>query len=218
MSRSRESEEVLQALFSLDEEGKTPVPPADLVARARVGEAALGEAVREGLALERPEGVTFTDVGRKQGALLARRHRLAERLLEDVLRVGDSAVEPTACEVEHFLVEEVTDSICTLLGHPRVCPHGKPIPPGACCAAGTRRASPVVEALSNLDTGDAGAVAYVHTSSPDRLDRLASFGLVPGTELSVHQTWPSTVVRIGETELAFDRETAEDIFVRRAGR
>ncbi len=216
MSRSRESEEVLQALFSLEEEGLVPVAPADLLARARVETAALREAVDGGLALEGPEGVSFTDAGRGEAALLARRHRLAERLLEDVLRVGDSVVEPTACEVEHFLVKEVTDSICTLLGHPRVCPHGKPIPPGECCAAGTRRASPVVEALSSLDAGDSGAVAYVHTASPDRLDRLASFGLVPGTDISVHQTWPSTVVRIGETELAFDRETAADIFVRRA--
>lgn len=216
MPHSRESEEVLQALFSFEEEGKTPARPADLVARARVEAGALREAVQAGLALEDSEGVTLTDSGRTGAALLARRHRLAERLLEDVLCVGDSAIEPTACEIEHFLVEEVTDSICTLLGHPRVCPHGKPIPPGACCAAGTRRASPVVEALSHLSAGESAAVAYVHTASPDRLDRLASFGLVPGTEISVHQTWPSTVVRIGETELAFDRETAEDIFVRRA--
>jgi len=215
-SWSRESEEVLQALFSLEEEEKTPVPPGDLVARARVEAVALREAVQAGLVLKGPEGVTFTDAGRERAALLARRHRLAERLLEDVLRVGDSAVEPTACEFEHFLVKEVTDSICTLLGHPRACPHGKPIPPGACCAAGTLRASPVVESLSNLDAGESGAVAYVHTASPERLDRLASFGLVPGTELRVHQTWPSTVVRMGETELAFDRETAEEIFVRRA--
>jgi DtxR family Mn-dependent transcriptional regulator len=215
-SWSRESEEVLQALFSLEEEGKTPVPPDGLVARAGADANALREAVQAGLALEGPEGVTFTDAGRGKAALLARRHRLAERLLEDVLRVGDSAVEPTACEVEHFLIEEVTDSICTLLGHPRACPHGKPIPPGACCAAGTLHASPVVESLSNLDAGESGAVAYVHTVSPARLDRLASFGLVPGTELRVHQTWPSTVVRMGETELAFDRETAEDIFVRRS--
>ena len=215
-SWSRESEEVLQALFSLEEEGKTPVAPADLVARARVEAAALEEAVRAGLAIEGPDGVTFTDAGRAKAALLARRHRLAERLLEDVLRVDDSAVEPTACEVEHFLVKEVTDSICTLLGHPRECPHGKPIPPGACCAAGTLRASPVVESLANFDAGESGAVAYVHTASPERLDRLASFGLVPGTELRVHQTWPSTVVRMGETELAFDRETAEEIFVRRS--
>lgn len=217
MPRSRESEEVLQALFSLEEEGRAPVTPADLVARAKVGEGALREAVEEGLAHEGAEGVSFTDAGRERAALLARRHRLAERLLEDVLRVDDSAVEPTACEVEHFLVAEVTDSICTLLGHPRVCPHGKPIPPGECCSAGRRSSGPVVETLSHLEAGDSATVAYVQTSAPDRVDRLASFGLLPGTAIHVHQTWPSTVVRIGETEIAFDRETAEDIFVRRSG-
>ena len=123
-----------------------------------------------------------------------------------------------ACRMEHIVSDEITDSICTLLGHPRVCPHGKPIPPGVCCSARTREAAPVVEALSEMRVGESGAVAYVHTASPDRLDRLASFGLVPGTDLHVHQTWPSTVVRVGETELAFDRETAGDIYVRRAAR
>jgi DtxR family Mn-dependent transcriptional regulator len=130
------------------------------------------------------------------------------------LRIADEATETTACEFEHFLETEVVESICTLLGHPRACPHGKPIPLGKCCNGGRRDVGPVVERLSEFATGDSGTVAYVHTTNPGRLDRLASFGLVPGTEIRVHQTWPSMVVTLGETELAFDKETAQDIFVR----
>lgn len=215
MSRSKESDEVIQALFSLEEEGVSPVSRERLLARARVGEPALHETVSEGLAAEKEGGVVLSEKGRGDASLLARHHRLAERLLQDVLRVEDRAVESAACEFEHFLEKEVTDSICTLLGHPRVCPHGKPIPPGECCSSDRKSASPVVENLRKLSAGESGTVAYVHTSEPGRLDRLASFGLVPGTEIRVHQTWPSTVVTLGETELAFDRETAEEVFVRR---
>lgn len=216
MRLSKESEEVLQVLFSFEEEAACPTAADDILARARVPLEALREAVGSGLAAEDGAGFALTDRGRAEAAVLARRHRLAERLLQDVLRVTDEATESTACEFEHFLEAEVVESICTLLGHPRVCPHGKPIPPGACCDGKRRKTGPVVERLSELSTGDAGTVAYVLTSSPGRLDRLASFGLVPGTALRVHQTWPSCVVALGETELAFDRETSRDIFVRRS--
>jgi len=42
-------------------------------------------------------------------------------------------VEEQACRFEHILSPEATDRICAFLGHPRACPHGAPIPPGACC-------------------------------------------------------------------------------------
>ena len=50
-------------------------------------------------------------------------------------RSGDSEteIEQQACKFEHILSPEATDKICTFLGHPRTCPHGAPIPMGACC-------------------------------------------------------------------------------------
>lgn len=221
MKLSKESEEVLQALFSMEEEDASPAKASALLARSGVEAPALREAADAGLVVqvevENEACFRLADNGRAEAAILARRHRLAERLLHDILRVADEATESTACEFEHFLETEVVESICTLLGHPRVCPHGKPIPPGDCCNGGRRHVGPVVERLSEFSVGDSGTVAYVHTTSPGRLDRLASFGLVPGTAIRVHQTWPSVVVMLGETELAFDKETSSDIFVRRSG-
>ncbi len=216
MQLSKESEEILQALFSMEEEDASPALAAALLSRAGAPDQALREAVDAKLVVEDESGFCLADKGRVEAAVLARRHRLAERLLHDILHVTDEAAESTACEFEHFLETEVVESICTLLGHPGVCPHGKPIPPGACCDDQRRDVGPVVERLSEFSTGDSGTVAYVHTTSPGRLDRLASFGLVPGTALRVHQTWPSIVVTLGETELAFDQETSMDIFVRRS--
>jgi DtxR family Mn-dependent transcriptional regulator len=227
MKLSKESEEILQALFSMEEENASPASEEALLARAGVEGSALREAADAGLVVqvqvqvqdeaENEPGFRLADNGRAEAAVLARRHRLAERLLHDILRVADEATESTACEFEHFLETEVVESVCTLLGHPRACPHGKPIPPGDCCSGKRRHVTPLVERLSELSTGDSGTVAYVHTTSPGRLDRLASFGLVPGTALHVHQTWPSVVVTLGETELAFDQETSRDIFVRGSG-
>ncbi|HKW99471.1 MAG TPA: ATP-binding cassette domain-containing protein [Bryobacteraceae bacterium] len=81
--------------------------------------------------------VGFTDQGEERARSVIRRHRLAERLFMDVLFIrDDAAVESNACTFEHILSPEVTDRICTFLGHPKTCPHGSPIPPGACCGNG----------------------------------------------------------------------------------
>jgi putative ABC transport system ATP-binding protein len=79
--------------------------------------------------------VTFTPAGEERARSVIRRHRLAERLFMDVLALADEeSVETHACQFEHILSAELTDRICTFLGHPTTCPHGSPIPPGPCCA------------------------------------------------------------------------------------
>src|SRR5579864_9356896 len=81
--------------------------------------------------------VRFTELGEVRALSVIRRHRLAERLFMDVLFIrDDAAVETNACTFEHILSPEVTDRICTFLGHPKTCPHGSPIPPGECCGNG----------------------------------------------------------------------------------
>jgi putative ABC transport system ATP-binding protein len=78
----------------------------------------------------------FTPEGHARARSVIRRHRLAERLFVDTLALRDNdSIESNACTFEHILSPEVTDRICTFLGHPRTCPHGSPIPPGECCGA-----------------------------------------------------------------------------------
>jgi putative ABC transport system ATP-binding protein len=86
--------------------------------------------------------VEFTDKGRQRAADVIRRHRLAERLFTETLRIeNESEIEQQACKFEHILSPEATDKICAFLGHPRTCPHGSPIPAGACCAVQSAHAS-----------------------------------------------------------------------------
>jgi putative ABC transport system ATP-binding protein len=76
----------------------------------------------------------FTPAGEERARNVIRRHRLAERLFMDVLSIHDETeIESSACKFEHILSPDVTDRICTLLGHPNACPHGSPIPIGECC-------------------------------------------------------------------------------------
>ncbi|HKT24326.1 MAG TPA: ATP-binding cassette domain-containing protein [Terriglobales bacterium] len=87
--------------------------------------------------------VEFTAAGQQRAADVIRRHRLAERLFTQTLQVqNEDEIEQQACKFEHILSPEVTDKICSFLGHPESCPHGSPIPPGECCEksgkAGTR--------------------------------------------------------------------------------
>jgi putative ABC transport system ATP-binding protein len=76
----------------------------------------------------------FTPKGEQRARDVIRRHRLAERLFRDVLSISDETeIESSACKFEHILSPEVTDRMCSLLGHPDACPHGSPIPKGDCC-------------------------------------------------------------------------------------
>jgi putative ABC transport system ATP-binding protein len=78
--------------------------------------------------------VDFTAAGRQRAEDVIRRHRLAERLFTQTLKVqNEEEIEQQACKFEHILSPEVTEKICSFLGHPETCPHGSPIPRGDCC-------------------------------------------------------------------------------------
>ena len=108
----------------------------------------------------------------------------------------------------------MTDSICAFLGHPKACPHGKPIPPGACCAAVSRTVKPLVTGLTGLPLGARGRIVFVAPKWADRMDRLACLGVLPGSEVRLTQRSPSVVIESGETTLALDPEIAAEIYVK----
>jgi DtxR family Mn-dependent transcriptional regulator len=77
--------------------------------------------------------VALTESGEERARNLMRRQRLAEMLFRHTLSMDEKATEREACVFEHILSQEVTDSICAFLKHPRACPHGAQIPKGSCC-------------------------------------------------------------------------------------
>ena len=159
----------------------------------------------------------FTEKGKSRAGDIIRRHRLAERLLVDVLNVRENAaIESDACAFEHFLSPEVTDHICTLLGHPKKCPHGHDIPRGKCCERAQRHVETAVVPLAELAAGESGRVVYIATADHHRLDRLTSLGLFPGRVVKVHQKEPLLILLLGETQLALEKRLVDDVHVVRS--
>jgi putative ABC transport system ATP-binding protein len=77
--------------------------------------------------------ILLTERGKNRARDVVRRHRLAERLFKDTFRIDDHEAHTQACKFEHIISPELDERICSFLGHPKTCPHGNPIPPGACC-------------------------------------------------------------------------------------
>jgi DtxR family Mn-dependent transcriptional regulator len=178
----------------------------------------LDEMSKSGLLTVTGGNVAFSTSGIREAEKLIRAHRLAERLLTDVLLIKqDRELESQACAMEHVLNPGVIDNICTILNHPKTCPHGYEIPPGPCCRDRARTAAPAVHSLDQLRSGESGRILYVETTDHARLDRLTTFGLMPGSIVKVHQRQPSLVIILGETQLALDREIAAHVHVVKTG-
>lgn len=173
---------------------------------------ALGQ---EGLISREGETVRLTQSGRQRAGGIIRSHRIAERLLKDILNMEEARSENEACTFEHNLTPGIVDSICTLLGHPQQCPHGNSIPEGECCRQDRDSVGAIVTTLTNLRLGERAVVAYLTSSKFNRIKKLYAFGILPGVEVELMQLSPAYVLKVEETQLALEREVAESIFVRR---
>ena len=158
---------------------------------------------------------SLTDKGRQEAAGCVRRHRLAERLLADVLDIKRRLLDETSCSFEHLLHEGLDDSICTLLGHPRTCPHGRPIPEGPCCREVRKQTAKLILPLSELEPHRPAVVSYLHTQNKDALRKLIAMGVLPKAEITLQQRRPTIVFQIGRSQFAVDDELAAHVFVRR---
>ena len=76
-------------------------------------------------------GVTLSESGEKVGSSMMRNSRLLEVLMLDALKIDIN--EEMVCGIEHHMNIQFTDALCTMLKHPRKCPHGNKIPEGECC-------------------------------------------------------------------------------------
>jgi len=159
--------------------------------------------------------VVLKERGEEKAREIIRRHRLTERLLSEIFEMSEEEVEEEACKLEHILSPGVTESVCTFLGHPPTCIHGKPIPRGECCAKFKKEMKPLVIPLDELGLGEEGRIVFIAPKSHQRLDRLSTLGIVPGSIVRMHQKNPSHVLQIGETTLALDKDIVKDIYVKK---
>ncbi|MDP2939454.1 MAG: metal-dependent transcriptional regulator [Candidatus Omnitrophota bacterium] len=210
MELSERAEEVLEALWiQKEEEGKKPL---DLgIVR---DDPAQKELLSLGYIKIEAGHIILLEKGKKEAEAAIRRHRLAERLLTDVLDIKQKLIDEVSCRFEHLLHKGVEENVCTLLGHPKICPHGKPIPPGNCCKVFEKKAAALVVVLTEMQPGQKGKIAYLNTKDHEKLNKLLAMGALPGVAISLIQKFPSYVFQISSTQFAIDSEIAKQIFVR----
>ncbi len=126
------TEMYLRTILELEEEGIVPL-------RARISERlghsgptvsqTVGRMERDGLVVvSEDRTLELTDAGRQKAVDVMRKHRLAERLLSDVIGLDWAYVHEEACRWEHVMSEQVERRLVELLGHPTESPYGNPIP------------------------------------------------------------------------------------------
>ncbi|MBW1810042.1 MAG: metal-dependent transcriptional regulator [Deltaproteobacteria bacterium] len=206
-------DEMLEAIWRCREDDNATVSACLEVAHAEVDRKTIQQMEEQGLITLDGESIIMTKAGEKLAFAIIRRHRLAERLFSDILGMGQEQAELAACSFEHSVVPEVTQGLCTLLGHPHECPHGKAIPPGKCCRERKSKVGQALQPLSELTCGPPARVAYIRPQHHDRLHMLLSMGISPGVSIRVHQRTPVLVVEVDQSEFAMDRQVAEDIYV-----
>jgi DtxR family Mn-dependent transcriptional regulator len=214
MKLSEKAEEILEAMWiALEEEGQAFFDPEkmgylsdDPAYRELTGHALIE--IRQGMLYFRPEG-------REEGKITIRRHRLAERLMMDVLNIRGDEGEYKACQFEHLLNEGADVKVCTMLNHPTTCPHGKPIPPGDCCAQARAQGDLGVVSLTEFKSGQEGEIAYIQTEDNKKMQKLMAMGVLPGNKIVLVQAFPSYIFRVGYSEFAIDTNLAKEIFVRK---
>jgi DtxR family Mn-dependent transcriptional regulator len=211
-------EEVLEELWTVQEAGAS-VTLAELERTIHAGASdGWGGVVQELVeaAFVRFDSGTLrlTPDGEIEARAAVRRHRLAEVLFHQVLELPMEETESEACRVEHVLTAQATDAVCSFLGHPPQCPHGRPIPPGECCATLSRRVAPLICRLVDLAPGQRGRIVLVAPRHRERLEQLADLGVTPGLVVTLRQHKPSLVLEVDRTLLALEEDVAQGIYLR----
>jgi DtxR family Mn-dependent transcriptional regulator len=182
-------EEYLEAVYRLEREGPG-VTTSGLASSLGVAPASvsgmLKKLAKDGYLEHVSRGeVKLTDKGLAVGVRVLRRHRLAERLLTDVLGMPWDQVHDEACMLEHAISANVEARLMTLLKDPTTCPHGQPIPP-----SDLTNPVRVGEPLAQVPEGTRGRVESVTEEFPEILRYLAEIGLRPGVEITLVQKAP----------------------------
>ncbi|MEM4699533.1 MAG: metal-dependent transcriptional regulator [Candidatus Nezhaarchaeales archaeon] len=210
-------EEYLEHIFRLQEAAGV-ARTGDVAKRLGVSPSTVVNVVkwleRRGLVMRQPyRGIRLTEKGRKAAIQAIRKHRLAERLLTDLLHMDWDKVHEAACKLEHGLTEEIMESLERGLGGPRTCPHGNPLP--------TKHGEVVEEEvvpLADLDEGEGGVIAKIVEEEGGLLRYLSKLRLLPGAEVEVLERSPLgdlIAIRVGGERCVLSHRVASVIYARR---
>jgi DtxR family Mn-dependent transcriptional regulator len=227
-------EDYLKGIYDLSRNGAV-VSTTELSRALKVAPASVTEMLKKlaenGYVNYSPyHGSALTEKGFEEAQKIARKHRLLERFLSDVLHIKADQVHTQACEMEHTLSDEAEESLCRFLKHPDKCPDdGKIIPacnlPFASCAecielhkkgleeVGKRHQN--ILSICDLKAGTTSRISFIR-GGHRVLQRLLDMGLTPGTTVKVERSAPfkgPIQVCVRGSRLALGRGIAVNVFV-----
>ena len=207
-------EEYLETIFALEEEG-IPVIQARLA--ERLGKAApsvsemLDRLEADDLIVRSARQITMTDKGAILAASVVRKHRLAERLLVDIIGLDWDKAHVEAGRWEHVISDDVEAHLVVLLGNPTTCPHGNPIP-------GVEPVGPEQRRLADAQPGDRIRLERITESvehDTASLTYLGDHGLTPGSTALIQARAPDGTLTlvVGDEAIALGTAMTQRMFV-----
>ena len=210
------AEEYCETIFELREDDINVIQ-ARIADRLDVSRPAVSEMIHrlvaDGLVELSGRKIDLTEAGKALAEKVVRRHRLAERLLTDVLGLSWSVAHTEAGKWEHVISDVVEDALVNLLDDPTTCPHGNPIP-------GSGYDAPETLSLSELAQGEEFKVVRIPEElefTPGMLDYLEGNNLVPGQRGAISMLSPdgTVTVSLDDTSVGVGQFAAERILVTR---
>jgi DtxR family Mn-dependent transcriptional regulator len=231
---STSTEEYLEALYKLTQNGQ-PASTSAISRCLNIAPGSVTEMVRKlahgGYVNYSPyQGASLTPDGYRLAEKITRKHRLLERFLHDVLKIGKDKVHQEACEMEHALSDETARAMCQTLKAPDKCPDdGQMIPPcdlgfSSCdeCRkwgqdnlekVGTRKVN--VISMSALKENQEARISFIRGDNK-LLRRLLDLGLTPGTKIKISRIAPlkgPTEIACRGSRLALGDDVTRNVFV-----
>ncbi len=215
MEPSAAMREYLAEIYRLQEDSPT-VSTTSLAERLNVSPPAVPRMLRRlqsvGYVKHVPyQGVELTQLGREEALREIRRHRILEVFLVDIMGFAWDEVHEHADGLGAGLNDKLTERMAEMTGYPERCPHGEPIP---------NRDGQLPEVndvgIVNLGVGHSGVVSRVRTHEPEKLQYIASLGLMPGTQFEILGRAPFNGpmrLRVGREEVVIGYELMKSLWV-----
>lgn len=207
-------EEYLEAIFSLEEEG-IPVIQARLAERLDKAAPSVSEMLdrleADDLIARSSRQISMTAKGAILAEGVVRKHRLAERLLVDIIGLDWEKAHLEAGRWEHVISDEVEERLVVLLGNPTTCPHGNPIP-------GVAPTGPAQHRLADSRPGDRVRLERITESvehDSASLTYLGEHGLTPGATATIQAKAPdgTLTLAVGDSTIALGPAITQQLFV-----
>lgn len=212
---SSEAEEYLEAIYKL-QRWKGIAKTTELAGQLNVVPGSVTNTIRHlkehKLVKHEPyQGVKLTKKGEKIALQVLRRHRLAERLLTDLLGVNWSDSHANACELEHAISSDVTSLLDKKLGYPKFCPHGNPIPS---FDGGVKYEECIP--LDKAKTKKVYTVSRIINEDSKKLAILSPKGITPGVTVQVLRKKPrKLILDVDGIRQNLGYDTASDVCVKK---